>query len=314
MNNQTSKTGIKKTTQIKEKLLGKKHMRNYKKKNYDINIITSFLLPELRNTIKLNLKKIEEIQQMHDDNKEETYIKNIEEDNKYKQIEDSFLYSMKENQLQNYQYNYESPNLFESDNNIQITNIISELRTFKEEDMTQIFSFDQPKFKKYYSYTHDEIIQKISILENIYDNINCLYQLLSRNDIKISKLFVMNDKSYTIFDKEIKDDILSLLDYADVNVLSDIFKVSRKSNVRWSKKGTLRKKGCGRKVKDPQMEEILFKYYFDNLKKGKVLKYKDIKEKALKISNSSNFKASKGWYEKFRKKCKSSAYINKFTN
>ena len=79
-------------------------------------------------------------------------------------------------------------------------------------------------------------------------------------------------------------------------------KVPRKSLRRWSHVGCLRKKGCGRKTKNPKMEEQLVQWYNEVKKRNVNVTAKMIREKAVEISNDKDFLASKGWLEKFKKK------------
>jgi len=66
--------------------------------------------------------------------------------------------------------------------------------------------------------------------------------------------------------------------------------------------GCLRKKGCGRKTKNPKMEEKLLMWYNDKIKNNVIITAKMIRDKAVEISNDKDFLASKGWLEKFKKK------------
>ena len=61
--------------------------------------------------------------------------------------------------------------------------------------------------------------------------------------------------------------------------------------------------GGGRKIRDPEMEMILFSWYLD-LKENKKISVtsKMVKQKALEITKHRDFIASKGWLEKFKKK------------
>ena len=79
-------------------------------------------------------------------------------------------------------------------------------------------------------------------------------------------------------------------------------KVPRKSLRRWCHVGCLRKKGCGRKTKNPRMEEQLVQWYNEIIKKNLNVTAKMIRDKAVEISNDKDFLASKGWLEKFKKK------------
>jgi len=61
--------------------------------------------------------------------------------------------------------------------------------------------------------------------------------------------------------------------------------------------------GGGRKIRDPDMEKKLLKWFFTyhNVNRNKVTT-KDFKNKALSFSNDPTFRASKGWLQKFRKR------------
>lgn len=74
---------------------------------------------------------------------------------------------------------------------------------------------------------------------------------------------------------------------------------------RWIKVGIYRRKGAGRKLMDPFMEERLYKWCKTELNQKKALTGKEIRKMAkLFSSNQSNFKASKGWLSGFLKRFK----------
>ena len=73
-----------------------------------------------------------------------------------------------------------------------------------------------------------------------------------------------------------------------------------KSLKRWMKVGYLRKKGGGRKTKDPQMESKLNTWYQECRKSGVKVTSKMVKDKAMQLSKCSDFIASKGWLDKFK--------------
>ena len=61
--------------------------------------------------------------------------------------------------------------------------------------------------------------------------------------------------------------------------------------------------GGGRKVRQPEMDKKLLKwFYFYHIVQGNKVTAKDFKKKALELSNDSTFRASKGWFQKFRKR------------
>ena len=63
--------------------------------------------------------------------------------------------------------------------------------------------------------------------------------------------------------------------------------------------------GGGRKIKEPEMVKKLLDWYKDTAKnKGRKITTKEFKEKALNLSKDPNFRASKGWLQKFRRRHK----------
>ena len=66
------------------------------------------------------------------------------------------------------------------------------------------------------------------------------------------------------------------------------------------KVGHLRKKGGGRKTKDPQMERLLYEWYERERRLNRILTAKMVKEKAKQLSKCKDFIASKGWLDKFK--------------
>jgi hypothetical protein len=66
------------------------------------------------------------------------------------------------------------------------------------------------------------------------------------------------------------------------------------------KVGWQRKKGGGRKTKDPEMEMKLFDWYVYKKKHSQQVTAKMIKDKALELRSSPDFIASKGWLDKFK--------------
>ena len=85
----------------------------------------------------------------------------------------------------------------------------------------------------------------------------------------------------------------------DVKRAAQIQNVPIKNLKRWLENGYERKKG-GRKTQDPLMELKLVEWINDFKKINDIMPTsKLIKKVAMKFSNVKNFKASKGWYEKF---------------
>ena len=66
------------------------------------------------------------------------------------------------------------------------------------------------------------------------------------------------------------------------------------------KVGHLRKKGGGRKTKDPMMEKELYKWYLHMKDSGLQITARMVKNKAIELSKCNDFIASKGWLDKFK--------------
>ena len=113
-------------------------------------------------------------------------------------------------------------------------------------------------------------------------------------------------KHYFMFTSEAKEFCLNLINKKNLpfDAVMKMCKVPRKSLRRWLFVGCQRKKGCGRKTKNPEMEEKLVKWYKEitATKKELCITAKMIRDKAMKISKDKDFLASKGWLEKFKKK------------
>ena len=88
----------------------------------------------------------------------------------------------------------------------------------------------------------------------------------------------------------------------EIKEVSKMFSVPIKSLKRWIEVGPERKKGGGRKIKEPEMEKKLIEWYNEKKIQNVPITSKMIKEKALLFTNRKDFIASKGWFEKFKKK------------
>lgn len=108
---------------------------------------------------------------------------------------------------------------------------------------------------------------------------------------------------YNMFSKSEKKFCLDLIKNGkDLKEVSELCEVPLKSLKRWVEVGYERKKGCGRKVKDPELEIKVLEWYNQRVSLGKIPTPKDFVKKALKTTTNRDFLASKGWLEKFRKK------------
>ena len=168
---------------------------------------------------------------------------------------------------------------------------------------------------KIYSYLTDKNTFSENNLNNesyISGIIHQVSEIIRNRKISSSKmneiLQVSDDdkyrKHYFMFSSEAKQfclDLISKKKYP-LDITMKMCKVPRKSLRRWSHVGCLRKKGCGRKTKNPKMEEQLVQWYNEAIKRNVNITAKMIRDKAVQISNDKDFLASKGWLEKFKKK------------
>ena len=86
----------------------------------------------------------------------------------------------------------------------------------------------------------------------------------------------------------------------NVKAAAKYYQVPLKSLKRWMKVGCERKKGGGRKTKDPEMEKELYQWYLEMKRNHQPVTAKMIKEKAIKLTHCEDFIASKGWLDKFK--------------
>ena len=168
---------------------------------------------------------------------------------------------------------------------------------------------------KIYSYLNDKNTFTESNLNNeayIREIIHQVTEFICTKKISSSKmneiLQVSDDdkyrKHYFMFSSDAKQFCLDLINKKKypLDITMKMCKVPRKSLRRWSHVGCLRKKGCGRKTKNPLMEAKLVQWYNEVIKKNINVTAKMIRDKAVEISNDKDFLASKGWLEKFKKK------------
>ena len=129
------------------------------------------------------------------------------------------------------------------------------------------------------------------------------------NSSRMNEILQVNDddkyrKHYFMFTSEAKQFCLDLINIRKLSfdIVMKMCKVPRKSLRRWSHVGCNRKKGCGRKTRNPEMENKLVEWYREEIEGGANVSAKMIRDKAVEISGDKDFLASKGWLEKFKKK------------
>lgn len=145
----------------------------------------------------------------------------------------------------------------------------------------------------------NDIPSIVKVIEIFHQQKHLIYpqQLFKSKNIK-------GKKKYNIFTPEAKRFCVDL--YSKYNMsLRDIVimcNISKKSLKRWIHLGCSRKKGCGRKIRDKEMESKLKNWYILNRLNNMKITGTMLKKKALEFSSYQNFKASSGWLEKFVKK------------
>lgn len=107
-------------------------------------------------------------------------------------------------------------------------------------------------------------------------------------------------QKYKMLPTDLKRKAVDLARYKTPKFSANFYGVPLKSLKRWMKVGCERKKGGGRKTKDPIMEKNLYAWYIDMKTRGETVTAKMIKDKAIALTNCSDFIASKGWLDKFK--------------
>jgi hypothetical protein len=169
---------------------------------------------------------------------------------------------------------------------------------------------------KIYSYFNDNStfnemnLNDDAYISNIQNKVCETIKTKKISSSKMNQILQVNDddkyrKHYFMFTSEAKEFCLNLMkiNHLPFDVVMKMCKVPRKSLRRWLYVGSQRKKGCGRKTKNPEMEEKLVEWCNEiSKKKGIYITSKMVREKAMRISEDKDFLASKGWLEKFKKK------------
>lgn len=107
---------------------------------------------------------------------------------------------------------------------------------------------------------------------------------------------------YRMYSAEEKREYLNLLKEINIKKVANDYNVPLKNLKRWIKVGFQRKKGCGRKVRDPNLEKYLIDWYNYKRKMKKCVTVSLFLTKAKKFNKLTDFKASKGWLNKVKLK------------
>ena len=105
---------------------------------------------------------------------------------------------------------------------------------------------------------------------------------------------------YKILTEEIKKQLLTdAMNMRTVEVAKK-YGISTRNVNRWKKKGIERKKGSGRKFKDPRLERKILEWYY--MQDKETLTSRQFKEKAIELSDNKTFRASSGWLTNMKRK------------
>jgi len=164
----------------------------------------------------------------------------------------------------------------------------------------------------YLNKSTSEIPIKLTNLKNLSDaqnknNVdhNCFHFLGIKPKFFLEKKrSILGNKGfkYRMFNSDDKRFCLDLLKIFDLHSVAKFCNIPIKSLKRWTIMGPERKKGGGRKTRDPEMETKLILWINEQIEKGILITTKMIKEKALELTKIQDFLASKGWFVKFQKK------------
>ena len=105
---------------------------------------------------------------------------------------------------------------------------------------------------------------------------------------------------YNILTEEMKKQLL--IDAMNMRTIEVAKKygISTRNVNRWKKKGIQRKKGSGRKFKDPKLERKILEWY--RIQDKETLTSRQFKEKAIELSDNKTFRASSGWLTNMKRK------------
>ena len=167
-------------------------------------------------------------------------------------------------------------------NDINKNNADKELLVFDDQEMTNF----------------NNIFSELKELNFAANDQNKLNSLLNSEAF----LELRKKKKYNMISSETKRSYVEMAKETDAKEVSKNFGIPLKSLKRWLLLGHERKKGGGRKLKDPEMEKKLYDWYKEyHDRSQKIVTAKLVKQKALEFTKCKDFIASKGWLEKFRK-------------
>ena len=130
--------------------------------------------------------------------------------------------------------------------------------------------------------------------------------LQAPNKIKQSDKNIIDENGkrgpYRKYTTEVRDRAIKLSQkLGSPGKASQVLKIPIKNLRRWIIKGPHRKAGGGRRSHDPGMEREMVAWAKKNFEKtGQLPSHPEARAQAMSLAgNDTNFKASKGWFEKF---------------
>lgn len=167
---------------------------------------------------------------------------------------------------------------------------LNELKFLSKEDIKTVNSFSNQK-EDFTSISNTQVSPDTVTKKNAND-----FQLKGKTNLK------RNWKHK--FTRDFKQLIINEVEAHGMPYVCQKYSVSRKNVDRWRKNGPDRKKGAGRKTIDPGMEQDILAWVEDFIRKEQRMpKRKYIIVKGTNFA-SNNFKASKGWCDKFLRRNK----------
>ena len=141
-----------------------------------------------------------------------------------------------------------------------------------------------------------------SLKSNIPTSIKLNNELNQLNFSSTNNIFKINKNKgkYKILSLEIKKQIYKDIEHLSSKEIAEKYNISIRNISRWKKEGIERKKGSGRKYKDPELEHKILNWYFQN--DSSKITSKMFRDKAKELCSNSTFKASTGWLVRVQKK------------
>lgn len=101
------------------------------------------------------------------------------------------------------------------------------------------------------------------------------------------------------FPLHVKHEAIELAKREGIARASALLSISKKNIYRWMNKGFFHKRGGGRKTRNPEMERLIVEKSLEYIRAYKKVPPRSYTIEIGKFFISENFKASKGWVDKF---------------